>query len=44
MPMNLNNIAILNRHGADNCCIINRISKIELIILFKNADLSKKSG
>ena len=31
MSMNLSDIAILNIHGADYCCIISRISKSEAI-------------
>ena len=43
VSINLNNIAILNNHGVDYCCIINGISKCEAIYLLENADLSKKS-
>ena len=31
MSMNLSDIAIVNIHGADYCCIISRISKSEAI-------------
>ena len=44
IPTNLNDIAISNILGADNCCIINRIGKCQAVNLLKNADLSKKSG
>ena len=40
--MNLSDIAILNRKGADYCCIISRISKIEAINLMQDIDLTKK--
>ena len=44
MAMNLSDIAILNIHGADYCCILNRISKSEAVNLLQKADLSLKSG
>ena len=43
MSINLSDVAILNIKGSDYCCIISLISKNEAIILFKNADLTKKS-
>ena len=39
MPINLNDIAILNICGVDYRCIINRISKREEVNLLQNADL-----
>ena len=42
MSVNLNDIAILNIKGSDNCCIISLISKNETINLMQNADLTKK--
>ena len=39
----LSDIAILNIKGADDCCIISVIKKIEAINLMQNIDLSKKS-
>ena len=44
MSMNLNDIAVLNIHGLDYRCIINRISESEAVNLLQNADLSEKSG
>ena len=41
--MNLSDIAILNIKGFDCHCIISLISKIEVIILMQNADLTEKS-
>ena len=41
--MNLSDIAILNINGSDYHCIISRISKNEVIILMKNADLTEKA-
>ena len=35
-------IAILETHGIDYRCIINRISKSEAMTLMQNIDLSKK--
>ena len=43
MFMNLSGIAILNINSDDCCCIISRISKNDVIILLKNADLTEKS-
>ena len=43
MSINLSDIAILNIHGADYCCIINRISKCEAIKVMQNIDLTEKS-
>ena len=43
MSMNRSNIAILNIHDADYCCIIIGINKNELIKLIQSIDLSKKS-
>ena len=40
--MNLSDIAILKSKGADYCCIISRISKIEAINLMQDIDLTKK--
>ena len=42
--MNLRNIVILNIKGADYCCSISRISKIEAINLMQNIGLPEKSG
>ena len=42
MSMNLSDIAILKSKGADYCCIISRISKIEAINLMQDIDLTKK--
>ena len=42
IPMNLNDIAILNIKGSDFCCIIRGISKSEVIKLMQNTDLTKK--
>ena len=44
MSINLNDIVILNIKGADYCCIINRISKSEVVNLLQNTDLSEKTG
>ena len=44
MSMNLRNIVILNIKGADYCCSISRISKIEAINLMQNIGLPEKSG
>ena len=43
MSINLNDITILNIHGADYRCIICRISKSEAINLMQNIDLTSKS-
>ena len=42
MSMNLSNMAILYIHGADYCCIINRVSKSEAVNLLQKADLNEK--
>ena len=44
VSMDLSNIAILNIHGANYCCIISRISKSEAINLLKKVDLTEKYG
>ena len=44
ISVNISDIAVLNTHGVDYCCIIRRISKIEAINLMQNIDLSEKSG
>ena len=44
ISINLSDIAILNIKGSDYRCIISLISKNRAINLFKNGDLSKKSG
>ena len=41
--MNLSDIAILNIHGVDYCCITNGISKSESTNLMQNVDLTGKS-
>ena len=43
MPMNLNDIAILNIKSSDYCYIISLISKNEAINVMQNADLTRKS-
>ena len=42
MSINLRDIAILNIHDVDYCCIINGISKSEAINLLQKADFIKK--
>ena len=44
MPVNLNDIAILNIYSVDYRCIINEVSKSEAVNLLKASDLSQKSG
>ena len=44
VSMDLRDIAILNIHGANYCCIISRISKSEAINLLKKVDLTEKYG
>ena len=44
MSMKLSNIAILNVHGVNYCCIICGISKCEAMNLIQNTDLTKTSG
>ena len=41
MPMNLNNIAILNIYGDDYRCIMGGISKREVVNLLENIDLNE---
>ena len=41
--MNVNNIAILNNCGVNYCCIINEISKVEVINLLQNATLNERN-
>ena len=43
MSMNLSDIASLNIHDADNCCIISGISKSKPINVIQNIDLTEKS-
>ena len=42
MSVKLNDIAILNIRGVDNCCIINGISKSKAVNLQPILDLNKK--
>ena len=42
MSMNLSNIAILNINGVDYRCIVNKISKIEVVDLLQKADINEK--
>ena len=42
MPMNLNNMALLNIWDVDYQSLINGISKSEGVILLQNIDLSNK--
>ena len=44
VSMDLSDIAILNIHGANYCCIISRSSKSEAINLLKKVDLTEKYG
>ena len=44
MSMNLSDIASLNMHSADYCCIINGISKIKAINIMQNINLTEKRG
>ena len=44
MPMNLNDIAILNVRSIDYCCIVNRISKDGSMGLLRNSSLNQKRG
>ena len=41
MFINLNNIASLKMNGADYCCIINGISKSDVVKLLQNSNLTK---
>ena len=43
VSINLINICILNIKNADHCCIVNGISKREVIKLLQNIDLIDKS-
>ena len=43
MSINLNHFAILNTHGLDSC-IINGISKSEVMSQLQNANLNEKNG
>ena len=40
----VNSITILNMHGVDYHCMITGITKIEVIELLRNSDLSEKMG
>ena len=40
----MKNIVILNIHGVNYRCIINRISKTEAVGLLNNTNLNEKSG
>ena len=42
IPMNLNDIAVLNINGLDYCCIINEISKNEAVNWRQKADFKKR--
>ena len=44
MSMNLSGIIVLNIHGVDYHCTINKILNGETISLTQNADLNKKVG
>ena len=44
MSTNFSDIAILNIRCSEYCCIISSISKNEVINLFQNVNLLKKSG
>ena len=44
MSINLENIATLNIHCVDYCCIINVISKSDAVSLLQNADLTEERG
>ena len=44
MSKNLSDIATLNIHGVDYCCIIKWISKCEAMGLLKNANLNEEGG
>ena len=44
IPVNLNDIAILNIYSVNYRCIINEISKSKAVNLLKTSDLSKKGG
>ena len=42
MSLNLRDLYILNIKGADNCFIVNRVSKSEAVNLMQNIDLTEK--
>ena len=42
--MNLNDIIFMKICGLDYHCIMNKISKSEVLTILQNADLSKKSA
>ena len=44
VSVNLRDVAVLNIHSADNCCIISGISKSGAINLMQNIDLAKRIG
>ena len=44
VSMNLSDVAVLNIHNADYCCIISGISKSGAINLMQNIDLTKTIG
>ena len=44
MPVNRDNIAILNIRCVNYCCIINKISKSDAVNVLQNADLTEKRG
>ena len=44
MPVDLNDIAILNIYSVDYRCINNEVSEREAVNLLKASDLSQKSG
>ena len=44
MLINLTGITVLHTNSIDYCCIINRISKTEVVSSLQNANLSEKSG
>ena len=44
VSMNLSDVAVLNIHNADYCCIISGISKSGAINLMQNIDLAKRIG
>ena len=43
MFINLEDIAILNIHGVDYCCIISGISRSDAMDLMQNINLTEKS-
>ena len=44
VSMNLSDVAVLNIHNTDYCCIISGISKSGAINLMQNIDLTKTIG